>query len=62
MGMGELKIWLDVGARLGHGKILGGAAWGVGDGVCHHFSLKIAAKYVRADMVSSPTLANGISG
>jgi hypothetical protein len=62
MGLGEFNIWFDDGAWFGHGKTLGGAAWGAGDGVCRNLSLKIATRSVRADMVSSPTLANGTSG
>jgi hypothetical protein len=62
MGMGEFKIRCDDGARLGQGKTLGCVAWGAGDGVCCILSLKITAKSVRANMVSSPTRANGTSG
>jgi hypothetical protein len=62
MGMGEFKIWFDDGARLGRWNTLGGAAWGAGDEVCRNLSLKIAAKSVKADMVSYPKLANGTSG
>jgi hypothetical protein len=62
MGKGEFKIWLDDSARHGRCKTIGGTAWGVGDGVCCNLSLKIAAKLASAEMVSSPTLANGTFG
>jgi hypothetical protein len=62
MGMGEFKIFFDEGAPLGRWTVLAGAAWVVGGGACCILSLKIAAKSVRAAMVSSPTLANGTSG
>jgi hypothetical protein len=60
--MGEFKIWVDEGMRLGRGTTLAGEARVAGDGSCCNLSLKIAAKSVRAAMVSSPTLANGTSG
>jgi hypothetical protein len=60
--MGEFKIWVDEEMRLGRGMTLAGEAWVAGDGACCNLSLKIAAKSVRADIVSSPTLANGTSG
>jgi hypothetical protein len=60
--MGEFQIWVDEGMRLGHGTTSAGEAQVTGDGACCNLSLKIAAKSVRAAMVSSPTLANGTSG
>jgi hypothetical protein len=62
MGMGELLIWADEGARPGCWTILAGAAWVAGEGACCNLSLKSVAKSVRATMVSSPTLANGTYG
>jgi hypothetical protein len=58
--MGEFKMWVGEGMRFGQGKTLAGGARVSGDGGC--CSLKIAAKSVRADMVSSQTLENGMSG
>jgi hypothetical protein len=55
--MGEFKIWVDEGMRLGRGTTLAGEARVAGDGACRNLSLKIAAKSVRAAMVSSPKLS-----
>jgi hypothetical protein len=60
--MGEANIGLDVSARHGRWVTFGGAAGGVGGGVCRNLSLKIAANSASAEMVSSPTRANGTSG
>jgi hypothetical protein len=60
--MGVFKIWVGEGMRFGRGMTLAGEARVSADGGCCNFSLKIAAKSVRAAMVSSPTLANGTYG
>jgi hypothetical protein len=62
MGIGEFKIWFDDATRLGCCETCGGTASGAGDVGCHNLSLKIAAKSARANIVSSPTLANGTTG
>jgi hypothetical protein len=41
--MGEFKILVDAGMRLGRGMTLAGEAWVAGDGACCNLSLKIAA-------------------
>jgi hypothetical protein len=58
-GMGEANIGFDDSARHGHRVTFGGAAGSVGGGVCHILSLKIATDLASAEMVSSPTRANG---
>jgi hypothetical protein len=60
--MGEFKIWLGEGMRIGRGTTLAGEACVTGDGACCNLSLKIAARSARAAMVSSPTLVSGTSG
>jgi hypothetical protein len=60
--MGEAKIGLDDSARHVRCLTAGSAAGSVGGGVCHNLSLKIAANSASAEMVSSPTRANGTSG
>jgi hypothetical protein len=60
--MGELKIFVGEGIMIGRETTLAGEARVSGSGACCNLSLKIAAKSVRADMVSSPTLENGTSG
>jgi hypothetical protein len=62
MGIGELNIWLGGGTRLGRETTLGGESIVVGDGACCNLSFKIAARSVRADIVSPLTLVNGTSG
>jgi hypothetical protein len=59
--MGEAKIGFDDSVRHGCWKTIGGTACGVGDGVCHNLSLKIAANSASDEMVSFPARANGTS-
>jgi hypothetical protein len=42
MGMGEFKIWVDEGMRIGRGTPLAGEARVAEDGACCKLSLKIA--------------------
>jgi hypothetical protein len=60
--MVEAKIVLDDSARHVRCLTFGGAAGSVGGGVCRNLSLKIAASLASAEMVSSPTRANGTYG
>jgi hypothetical protein len=60
--MGEFKIWVGEGLRLGRVTTLAGETRVSGDRACCNLSLKIAAKSAKAAMVSSPTQANGTAG